>query len=169
MGLTARPIPLAHDATGSHAFLLEGFGHRLGYATDLGHVPPGLVEQFADVGVLALESNYDPQMQQRSTRPEYLKRRITGGRGHLSNEQALDAVRRVLDLAQRRSAQLPAHIVLLHRSRQCNCPRLVRRLFSADARIAPRLVLAEQDQRTPWLCAASRPALAGEQLLLAWG
>lgn len=168
-GLTARPIPLAHDQDGSHGFVFDGFGQRLGYATDLGHVPAHLADHFADVNLLALESNYDPRMQEQSTRPISLKHRITGGRGHLSNYQALEAVRRILDRAQRRATALPAHIVLLHRSRQCNCPKLLRRMFSADRRIAPRLVLAEQYQRTEWLSAANPSVLAGEQLLLAWG
>jgi phosphoribosyl 1,2-cyclic phosphodiesterase len=167
-GLMAQPIPLAHDRQGSHGFVLEGFGHRVGYATDLGHVPGALMDQFVDLDLLALESNYDPQMQENSSRPYYLKQRIMGGSGHLSNHQALDAVRRILDRAQRRPAGLPSHIVLLHRSQQCNCPKLVKRLFSADARIAPRLVLAEQYSRTEWLSAAGRRVATGEQLLLAW-
>ncbi|HET6246141.1 MAG TPA: MBL fold metallo-hydrolase [Tepidisphaeraceae bacterium] len=168
-GLAAQPIRLAHDREGSHAFVFTGFGHRVGYATDLGRVPPGLIEQFVDLDVLAIESNYDPRMQASSPRPAFLKRRITGGHGHLSNQQALDAIRQILDLSERQSAGMPGHIVLLHRSRQCNCPRLVRALFSADARIAPRLVLAEPDSRTEWMSGTGRNAAVGEQLLLAWG
>jgi len=167
-GITATPIALAHDEGGSHAFVLEGFGQRLGYATDLGHVPDPLVEQFIDLDVLALESNYDALMQEQSSRPIFLKCRITGGRGHLSNQQALCAIRRMLDRAERRAMPLPAHIVLLHRSRQCNCPKLVRELFSQDPRIAPRLVLTEAFSRSEWLSGANRPVAAGEQLLLAW-
>ncbi|HZL37523.1 MAG TPA: MBL fold metallo-hydrolase [Tepidisphaeraceae bacterium] len=162
------PIPLAHDAQGSHGFVLDGFGHRLGYATDLGHVPGALLDHFTDLDLLALESNYDPAMQEQSGRPIFLQRRITGGWGHLSNEQALWAIRQIFDRAQRAQARLPSHIVLLHRSRQCNCPRLVRKLFSRDARIAARLTLAEQFQRTEWLARRGRRVAAGEQLLLAW-
>ena len=168
-GLQAQPIALAHDREGSHGFVLQGFGHRIGYATDLGRVTAALIENFVDLDVLALESNYDPQMQAQSPRPAFLKRRITGGRGHLSNEQALDAIRQMLDRAQRRPAGLPNHIVLLHRSRQCNCPKLVRELFSSDIRIAPRLVLAEPYTRTEWLGGAGRGVGTGEQLRLSWG
>jgi hypothetical protein len=92
-----------------------------------------------------------------------------GGRGHLSNAQALSAVRTVFDRSARAGRQLPQHVVLLHRSQQCNCPRLVRELFSQDARIAPRLVLAEQYERTGWIQATPRePAWVGEQLSLAF-
>ena len=167
-GLRIGPIALAHDRDGSHGFLIEGFGCRVGYATDLGRVPAELVERFIGLDVLAIESNYDPILQERSPRPWFLKRRIMGGRGHLSNEQALAAVRQILDRCERTGSRLPAHIVLLHRSRQCNCPNLVRKLFSRDARIAPRLTLAEQFERSRWLRATPARALAGEQLMLGW-
>jgi phosphoribosyl 1,2-cyclic phosphodiesterase len=168
-GVRLDPISLAHDREGSHGFLIEGFGCRVGYATDLGRVPAELVERFVDLDVLAIESNYDPLMQEQSARPYFLKQRIMGGRGHLSNEQALAAVRQILDRSERCGARLPAHIVLLHRSRQCNCPNLVRELFSRDARIAPRLRLAEQFERSGWLRSRPAPALVGEQLMLGWG
>lgn len=168
-GVRVNPIALAHDRAGSHAFLIEGFDCRVGYATDLGRVPRELVERFIDLDVLAIESNYDPLMQEQSDRPYFLKRRIMGGSGHLSNEQALAAVRQILDRCERHGGRLPAHIVLLHRSRQCNSPNLVRRLFSRDARIAPRLTLAEQFERSGWLRSRPAPALVGEQLMLGWG
>jgi phosphoribosyl 1,2-cyclic phosphodiesterase len=158
------PLHLAHDRVGSHGFVIEGFGLRIGYATDLGRVPAHLVDCFSNVHLLALESNYDPQMQENSGRPWFLKQRITGGSGHLSNQQALAAIKQILDRAQR----LPDHIVLLHRSRQCNCPKLVRKLFCKDVRIAPRLVLAEQFERTHWLRPRNIMPATGEQLLLAF-
>lgn len=167
-GVRFQPVALAHDLAGSHGFLIEGFGCRVGYATDLGRVPAKLVERFVGLDVLAIESNYDPLMQEQSGRPWFLKRRIMGRSGHLSNEQALAAVRQILDRCERSGARLPAHIVLLHRSRQCNCPNLVRKLFSRDPRIARRLTLAEQFERSIWLRARPSPALVGEQLMLAW-
>jgi phosphoribosyl 1,2-cyclic phosphodiesterase len=167
-GVTFDPIPLAHDRTGSHGFVIEGFDHRLGYATDLGHVPAHLLDRLHGLDLLAIESNYDPAMQEASPRPFFLKRRIMGGKGHLSNEQALAAVRLVLDRAQATGGRLPDHIVLLHRSRQCNCPNLVRKLFSRDRRIAARLTLAEQYTRSEWLRRKTVAPATGEQLMLAF-
>lgn len=166
-GLKVHPLPLAHDVHGSHGFVIESGGARAGYATDLGVVPPRLLDHFAGVDILAIESNYDVQMQMSSSRPWFLKQRIMGGRGHLSNDQALEAVRGMLDQCERGHLSLPRHIVLLHRSRECNCPRLLRRLFETDPRIASRLVLADQYQRTDWLSARPhRRPLVGEQLTL---
>lgn len=162
-GLVCQPVHFAHDELGSHGFVLEGFSYRVGYATDLGRVPSYFFDRFRDLDCIALESNYDTEMQANSDRPWFLKRRITGGHGHLSNAQALAAVCKMLDRARR----LPDHIVLLHRSIECNCPNLLHSLFSSDDRIAPRLTLAQQHERSPWLGRTNRPALAGEQLTLA--
>jgi phosphoribosyl 1,2-cyclic phosphodiesterase len=163
-GLTCDPIPFPHDQLGSHGFVVDGFSYRIGYATDLGRVPSNLFDRFRDLDCIALESNYDPQMQADSGRPLFLRRRITGGHGHLSNLQAFAAIRKILDRARR----LPDHIVLLHRSQECNCPELLHKLFSSDNRIAPRLTLAQQHERSPWLGRTHRAPLVGEQLTLAF-
>lgn len=168
-GVMFAPLALAHDDAGSHGFVIEGFGSRIGYATDLGRVPIHLLDAFANLDILALESNYDPEMQLTSARPYFLKQRIMGGKGHLSNAQALAAIRQILDRADATCSPLPSAIVLLHRSRQCNCPKLLRKLFHTDDRIAARLTLAEQYERTNWLRRAEIPARHGEQLVLNWG
>src|SRR4029078_1915386 len=99
------------------------------------------------------------QMQAASARPLFLKRRIMGGHGHLSNFQALAAIRKLLD----RTRRSPAHLMLLQRSQECNCAHLVRQLFSTDRRIASRLTLAQQHERSPWLARATRRQYVGEQ------
>jgi len=93
-----------------------------------------------------------------------LKQRVMGNAGHLSNDQALAAIRQVLA----RSRRAPRHVVLLHLSRQCNCPKLVRRLYDRRPDIAGRLCLASQSRRTEWLRLDRRPARApvGEQLAI---
>ena len=167
-GVTATPCSVAHDAAGSFAFRFDSDGGSLGFATDLGHVPASLLEAFCGVDLLAIESNYDPDLQRTSDRPWFLQQRITGGRGHLSNQQALTAVKMLFERCQRAGQSAPAHVVLLHRSQQCNCPDLLRELFSRDARLAGRLVLAEPYTRTEWLRCGIRP-LVGTQLTLGWG
>jgi phosphoribosyl 1,2-cyclic phosphodiesterase len=142
------PIMCAHDDTGSAAFLIEHGGARLGWATDLGRVPPRLLEQFRDLDAVAIESNYDPPRQQASGRPAFLRQRITGGAGHLANEQALDAVLAI----EAASPGGLGRVVLLHLSRDCNCPELVGELWRRRAaHLAPRLVVSEQDAPAPWV------------------
>lgn len=108
------PVLLSHDSDGCAAFRFTFRQERsLGFATDLGRVTPELTGHLEGVDVLAIESNYCPQMQLRSDRPEFLKRRIMGGAGHLSNQEAAEAV------AQIRPRE---HVVFLHLSQQCNDP-----------------------------------------------
>lgn len=168
-GVTARTLRLAHDRTGSHAFHFSSDLGSIGYATDLGRVPESLVDHFCGVDLLAIESNYDPQMQRTSGRPLFLQKRITGGGGHLSNAQSFSAVKSIFDRCTRSGKGLPQKVVLLHRSRQCNCPKIVMELFAGDARIASRLVLSEQFDRTEWLAAKRSRPWAGQQMLLSFG
>ncbi len=146
-GVRAESVLLAHDDLGSVGFVIERDGHRLGYATDLGRVPRTLLDRFVNLHALAIESNYDPPMQRQSLRPVFLKRRIMDGRGHLSNEQALEAVRHI----ERRSRWL-SHIALLHLSQECNCPHRVRRLWAHEMPHAlQRLTISQQRHPTPML------------------
>src|SRR5882724_1025138 len=98
-----QPIQLAHDRAGSHGFVIEGFGCRVGYATDLGRVPSALLECFTNLDILALESNYDPQMHLDSGRPWLLRNRIMGAAVYLPKQQACAAIGRSLDRREKTS------------------------------------------------------------------
>ncbi len=153
-GLRGQTIDLPHDRTGTVGYRFDTPAGCIGYATDLGHVPDQLIHRFAGLDLLGLESNYDQQMQVDSNRPAMLKRRIMGPAGHLSNQQAFEAVQRVMDTCPRGG---PGHIVLLHPSRQCNHPSLIQHLFTQDPRLASRLTLANQTHPTPWLTVRPPP------------
>ncbi len=157
--------PLPHDDLATMGLLISHGTVRLGYATDLGRVPSSLLQAFTDLDALAIESNYDRAMQQGSDRPEFLKQRIMGGLGHLSNEQSLEGV-----LTMARSGSLQ-HIVLLHLSRHCNDPRLVQQLYAKQApHLLGRLTISNQYAATPVLHVTGRdgsadhPERAGRQL-----
>ena len=144
---------LPHDELGSTGFVIDHGGVRLGFATDLGRVPGTLLKRFDDLDALALESNYDPQLERASSRPDFLKQRIMGGLGHLSNEQALETV---LHIAGRCDLR---HIALLHLSRQCNDPTIVRGLFARRApHLLGRLTITNQREPTPMLHVGPPPA-----------
>ncbi len=154
-----RPVHLAHDRTGTVGYVLRTARHHLGYATDLGRVTDALLEALTDVDILAIESNYDRHLELASDRPAMLKRRIMSGKGHLSNDEAFDAVCHVFAHSHRP----PAHVLLLHLSRQCNCPGRVRRLYERRPDIAERLSLSVQQGRGEWLGVDRR---GGEQMAM---
>ena len=161
------PIMMSHDSLGVAAFRvtmpgLDGSGARghgvLGFATDVGRVTPALVEHFTGVDVLAIESNYCPKMQLASGRPAFLKKRIMGGSGHLSNEESADAVARM---------RPRDHLVLLHLSRECNRPELVERAHAA-APVAR--TITSQYEPTGWVWVRARErAVPRERVVMRTG
>ncbi len=154
-GMRVSTALVAHDDSGSVAFRIERGEAGLGFATDLGRVPDSLIEFLAGCDLVALECNHCPRMQAASPRPAFLKARITGGRGHLSNEEAIAALAAIVAQGE------PEHIVLLHLSRQCNCPKLVRRMFeTALPGYADRLSITAQDRVTGPLVVARREGRA---------
>ena len=114
-GVRVRPALMSHDSLGAAAFRIEfeHSGRSLGFATDLGRANQKLIDHLAGVHILAIESNYCPKLQVASGRPDYLQRRIMNGSGHLSNEQAAEAVVAIGP---------QEHVVLLHLSQECNTP-----------------------------------------------
>ena len=163
-GAAVKGVLLSHDHLGTVGFVLEHRGRRLGFATDLGHVPASLLDHFIDLDALAFESNYDRTMQIQSSRPAFLKKRIMSTRGHLSNEAALQAVTHIA-----RHSTL-SHVALLHLSRDCNDPEHVRRLYARDApQLLDRLTITEQHEPSPMLTVTSGERLAppGQMALFA--
>ncbi|TNE49927.1 MAG: MBL fold metallo-hydrolase [Deltaproteobacteria bacterium] len=138
-------VRLPHDQQGSVGFVVEHRGTRLGFATDLGHVPKSLFQAFRRLDGLALECNYDPDLQRNSRRPAYLKRRIMGSYGHLSNPQSLKAIRKI---AEHSSLQ---HIILLHRSEQCNSiPHIEYLASDLCPHLSNTLRFTDQSEPTGW-------------------
>ena len=150
-GVSVSAAIAPHDDHGTSAYRIQiddpdGSSVSLGWATDLGRFTAPVRTLLEGCDCLGVESNYDPELQSRSPRPPFLKRRITGGHGHLSNGEALEAV---LELAGHRE---PSFIALLHLSRDCNHPDLVQRLWEARAsHLAGRMHLAHATQPLPAL------------------
>jgi len=87
-------IPTPHDGVDGSAFVIESGATRLGVMTDLGHVFKDLVHIVSSLDAVFLESNYDPAMLAEGRYPAYLKQRIKGPKGHLSNQEAAELLGR---------------------------------------------------------------------------
>ncbi|MGA2033185.1 MAG: MBL fold metallo-hydrolase [Thermoguttaceae bacterium] len=88
--IVVETIPTPHDAEDGVVFVVDDGKHRLGILTDLGHVFSGLGDLIASLDAVLLESNYDPDMLATSSYPDWLKERITGPAGHISNFEAAE-------------------------------------------------------------------------------
>jgi len=89
-GLTIHTIPTPHDGEDGVVFVIDDGLHRLGILTDLGHVFQDLGRTIASLDAVLLESNYDPEMLANGSYPRFLKTRIKGPGGHISNREAAE-------------------------------------------------------------------------------
>ena len=82
-----------------------------------------------DADYYIIESNHDIKMQLDTNRPQYLKKRIMGDEGHLSN---YDSANYICDVIGRNTKQ----IILAHLSEDANTPEVALEEYSTvfDAR-----------------------------------
>lgn len=86
--LTVKPFKIDHDAVNPVAYRVQEGDKSVAVATDMGHYNQYIIDCLQGLDVLLLESNHDVRMLETGPYPYYLKRRILGDRGHLSNENA---------------------------------------------------------------------------------
>ena len=115
--VTVNPMRISHDAKEPVAYRI-GYGNKkVGICTDLGIYNDYTVECLKGMDALLIEANHDVNMLQVGTYPYYLKQRILGERGHLSNENSGRLLSRILhDKLQT--------IILGHLSKENNLPEL---------------------------------------------
>jgi phosphoribosyl 1,2-cyclic phosphodiesterase len=86
--VTVTPIETSHDAAEPCGVLIECGERTIGLITDLGTVTDAIGHHACRCDLLILESNHDREMLRTGPYPAYLKRRVAGNLGHLSNDQA---------------------------------------------------------------------------------
>jgi phosphoribosyl 1,2-cyclic phosphodiesterase len=139
-----KPFTIPHDAVDPVGFVFEAEGVRMGFATDLGYIPPNVKEQLAKVDLLLLESNHDLDMLRDGPYPWSVKQRVLSRVGHLSNDAAGNYLSGEYDGGA-------AYVILAHLSESNNLPELAR--VSADrallgrvSLLANRLLVARQHE-----------------------
>ncbi len=78
-------FPISHDAAEPMGFALT-HGEEAAVVTDLGYVSDPVLSGVRGAHLLVCESNHDVDWLQSGPYPYYLKARILGDKGHLSNE-----------------------------------------------------------------------------------
>ena len=114
---TVEAFEVPHDGTDNVGYCIEALGRTIVFMTDLGHVPVEAEPYVTRANYLVLEANYDPEMLRTGPYPAYLKGRIAGARGHLSNVAAAEFLATHFPSALR-------HVWLCHLSRENNHPEL---------------------------------------------
>lgn len=142
------PFSVSHDAANPVAYTFEAEGHKIGMATDLGVYTEKTVNYLKNSELLYLESNHDENMLMVGSYPYYLKQRILGEHGHLSNDTAAELLCRLYH-------ENLQHVVLAHLSKENNYPELAYETVRAE------LILKVGEENLPDLKVAPREVPSG--------
>ena len=111
------PLHTSHDAADPVAYMMKQGKKTMAVLTDLGKYDDYLVDKLHGLDVLLLEANHDIHMLEVGGYPYYLKKRILGERGHLSNELSGQLLGRLLHDNFK-------SVILGHLSKENNYPEL---------------------------------------------
>jgi len=89
------PFPVSHDAVDPIGFCFCYANWKWVLATDLGVITRGAAQALAYADVAVIESNHDVEMLANGPYPAFLKKRIRGKQGHLSNQDAGQILARI--------------------------------------------------------------------------
>jgi phosphoribosyl 1,2-cyclic phosphodiesterase len=142
--LQVQPYTVPHDAREPVQFVLTDGAFRLGVLTDIGASTAHVEAVLSGCDALVLECNHDLDMIWGGDYPKWLKERITGPFGHLSNLQA----ERLLAALDRSKLK---HVFAAHLSAHNNSPALAREALARAMSCAPDWIgLSTQEEGFAW-------------------
>jgi phosphoribosyl 1,2-cyclic phosphodiesterase len=143
-GVQLTPYAVPHDAAEPLQFVFSDGARRLGLLTDIG-APTSTVTRALDrLDALIVECNHDAALLAAGDYPPFLKARIAGDRGHLSNAQAA-ALLGAIDRSRL------GFVAAAHLSRRNNRPELARRALAEILGCTDDVVdIADQDDGLDW-------------------
>lgn len=155
---TVRSFPTSHDAADPVGYRVDAPDGALGLLTDTGFVTDAARDALVGVDTLLLEANHDVALLKNGSYPYYLKRRILGDEGHLSNDAAASFARFAVKHGTR-------DLLLAHLSKENNTPELAeyavaRALQSAG--LSVRLGVAPRETTSEVHLCRRSPSFASE-------
>lgn len=119
-GFTVTPFEVPHDSCGNVGYRIECGDKVFCLMTDIGHVTDDIKQNISLADYLVIEANHDIDMLRQGPYPEYLKGRVAGPCGHLSNKDCANAVRD-------NASEKLKHVWFCHLSEENNHPELLRK------------------------------------------
>jgi phosphoribosyl 1,2-cyclic phosphodiesterase len=142
--LVVDPYEVPHDAAEPLQFVFGDGQRRLGLLTDAGEPTARIVAALRRVDALVLECNHDEAMLRSGPYAAFLKTRIAGARGHLSNAQAATLLRQ-MDCARLQ------WVAAAHLSAQNNTKELASEAIAAVLGCGPGdVAVADQEEGLDW-------------------
>ena len=127
--ITVDPSSIWHDAADPVCYSLYGDGKKVSIATDMGNYNDYIVDKLDNSDIMVVEANHDVRMLEAGPYPYYLKRRILGNYGHLSNELSGQLIYKLLNDHDK-------GILLGHLSKENNYARLAYETVKLEVTLA---------------------------------
>jgi len=135
-------FPILHDAADPVGYTFTSEGQKISFVTDLGSVTDSVIEHLSNSSIIVLEANHDTTMLRQGKYPDFLKNRIAGPYGHLSNDDTSEILLRVM-------CNKLQTVYLAHLSQENNRPDLayqtVRSRLADTFSSIPEIHIAYQD------------------------
>ena len=119
-GVSVVAFPVPHDSLDNVGYKIRIGATTFCLMTDIGRITDDVASAISEADYLVIEANYDKDMLWAGRYPERLKRRVSGGNGHLSNEMCAHAITAYATSRLR-------HVWLCHLSGDNNRPELARK------------------------------------------
>ena len=138
----------SHDVVDGSNFVFKKTGdneRKLAVATDIGYSSNLMIINLRESTTIILESNHDIKMLLEGPYPWFLKQRIKSRQGHLSNEQAVGVIIKVIHPGLE-------NLVLAHLSEKNNLPQIAENLmkdYLNSINYNLNLVISSQYKATP--------------------
>ena len=117
--ILVKSFPVSHDAAEPVGYTFTSGEKQIGIVTDTGCMSDEIITCIKEADILILEANHDVDMLKLGKYPWFLKQRVLGREGHLSNEAAGETILRLLSENKKERQVLLAHL-----SRENNFPEM---------------------------------------------
>ena len=139
------PFRTSHDAPGSRGYIFKEGDKSFVYVTDTGYINHKLFDKLSNHDLYVFESNHDVEMLMHGPYPPWLKKRIRGDEGHLSNNQCGFYLSKFIGPKTK-------EIALAHLSHENNSPELamktVKNELEENGIEFNNIIIAKQRERT---------------------
>jgi len=116
-----RSFNTSHDAADPVGYSFYNTDKQISIVTDTGYVTEDIFSEIVQADLLALEANHDEDVLSFCRYPYYIKRRILGEKGHLSNTAAAECICRLVKTCSKKR-----RVLLSHLSHENNSPEMAR-------------------------------------------
>lgn len=123
--IDVQTFQVLHDSEMCLGFVFTSENKKIFYVSDIGSFDDNILSYAENADFIGIEANYEPIMLEQCAYPKYLKDRISGGAGHLSNPEAVSFVKNTASTKTK-------NVMFLHISENSNCITHVEKMIDQD-------------------------------------